>query len=99
MRWHDYLTGLPQRKKGSRQAAPLQDVFGEDLACLPPLLNISTALPVSLGFAGDIGIPLVDLLLSFLASNAVSFLYLPDQLIALTIDDVDIVIRQYPNAP
>jgi hypothetical protein len=93
MRWHDYLTGLLKGKMGADKRLPFKMYFGEGLACLPPLLNISIALPVSLGFAGDIGIPLVDLLLSFLTSNAVSFLYLPDQLIALTVDDVDIVIR------
>src|ERR1700694_3320513 len=69
--------------------------FGEGLACLPPLLNISIALPVNLGFASDIGIPLIDLLLSFLASNAVPFLYFSDQLIALTVENVDIIIGQF----
>src|ERR1700692_754476 len=90
MRWHDSLKG----KRGADKRLPLREAFtGGYLACLAPRLNI--AFPLTLGFAGDIGIPLVDLLLSYLASNSVSFLDFADQLIALTVDDVEIVIRQF----
>lgn len=82
---------IPQRKKGEpTSGSPFERGFAEGLACLAPLFNI--AVPLNLGLAGDCGIPLVHLLLSFLASNAVSFLDFPDQLIALTVDDIEIII-------
>src|ERR1700686_1095934 len=85
---------IPQGKRGAEQRPPGGEVAsGKDLACLTPLLNI--AVPLTLGFAGHIGIPLVHLLLSFLASNAVSLLDFSDQLIALTVDDIEIIIRQF----
>jgi hypothetical protein len=76
MRRHDYLSGKGEPTSGSTS----RGIYGEGLACLAPLLNI--AFKLDLGSAGDIGIPLVDLLLSFLASDSVSFLDLSDQLIA-----------------
>src|SRR6202158_704678 len=89
---------LPQRKEGSRQAARLLGGgFGERLSCLAPLLNI--AFPLTLGSANDIEIPLVELLFSFLASDSVSFLDFADQLIGLTVDHVEVVIRQFSPTP
>jgi len=83
-----------QRKGEPTSGSPLGEAAsGKDLACLAPLLNIPV--PLSLGSAGDIGIPLVHLLLSFLASNAVSLLDFSDQLIALTVDNVEVIIRQF----
>src|SRR3979411_3099846 len=89
VRWHDYRKG----KRGPGTRPPFEALTGDRLACLAPLLNI--AFPLTLGSASDIGIPLVVLLLSFLASDSVSFLDFADQLIGLTVDDVEVVIRQF----
>src|SRR5882762_1210972 len=89
MRWHDYQKG----KRGADNRLPFEALTGESLACLAPLLNL--AFPLTFGSAREIGIPLVELLLSFLASDSVSFLGFADQLIGLTVDHVEVVIRQF----
>jgi Bacterial regulatory proteins, luxR family len=90
---NDIIQVQASEKGGADKRLPFEAFAGEGLACLAPLLNITFLL--NLGFAGDTGVPLVHLLLSFLSSNSVSFLDFADQLIGLTVDDIEIIIRQF----
>jgi hypothetical protein len=46
----------------------------------------------------DAGIPLLDLLLGRLTGDSVFFLYLPDQLIVFSVDDVEVIVGQFSPA-
>src|SRR5580704_2840221 len=60
------------------------------LACLASLVQLS--------LMGVDSVPLINLLLSRLARDAVSLLNLPDQLIVLPVDYVDVIVGQFAPA-
>ena len=84
---------------GSRQAASLCEIdrhLGSRLAGLASVFEI--ALLLNLRFARETCVPLVDLLLRCFASDSVSFLDCSDQLLGLSVDNIEIVVRQFAPA-
>src|SRR5208282_650140 len=86
------MLGTHKIGEAEKSASPLIVTFSRGLARLP---SLNIPLVFNLGLAIGRLIPLVDLLLSSLASDSISFLYRSDQLLLLSVDHIKIVVGQF----
>src|SRR5207302_3949526 len=83
------------KERRRRQRRLLFYFISEPLTGSAPFVDVDIRL--NMGFTLRVGlVPLFYLLFGCITSDAISFLNFPDQLLLLAVDDIDVIVCQFP---